>query len=147
MKGTLILGALCLALASCSSSPVPDWYYTSQCQQPDDVSLEQWLPHALPIEEYEKNVFDCSELSAYAEWLAENCGYDTIIVVARRPGKLGRHSWVVVEGRTLDAETGVWDAEQWLPEKIIVELDDLGEALEYDSSDWNWWIVKPELRN
>lgn len=152
---TLVVAALALlgAVLACGTPGpvpaeviVPSWYYDSPCRMPAGETLEHWLPHALPIESYEKGVFACGELSAYAEWLAENCGYDAQILVGRYPGKIGRHAWVVIEGRTLDAETGVWDAEQWLPEKTLVTLEDLEEAIEYDTTAWLWWLVYPELK-
>lgn len=148
-----ILLALLLALTSgCgvvpgavpATSVVPDWYYSSPCRQPEGVSLEQWLPHELPIEDYELDVFDCSELSAYAEWLAENCGYDTQIVVGRFPGSVDRHAWVVVDGRILDTETGTWDVDQC---RTIIVLEDLAEAIEYEATEWLWWIARPGLKD
>ena len=143
MKVLPLLTMVCVALAvfigtnNASAAEVPDWYYNSPCQQ--EGSLEQWLPWALPIEDYELGVFDCSELSAYAEWLCENCGYDTVIVVG------SHHAWVIVEGRVLDAQTAVWDAGSWLPLPEAV-LENIDEAQAISSTDWDWWIAKPELR-
>lgn len=142
---TVALGCSGAGIASRAIS-VPDWYYNSPCLMPADETLEQWLPWALPIEDYEKNVFDCSDLSAYAEWLAENCGYDTVIAVTRPTIGHSGHAWVIVEGRILDAETGVWDAGQWLPLPEMV-FEDLSEALGYSAAEWNWWLSKPELRS
>jgi len=144
MKTLLLLALVAAGLAvgvGVQSLPpdIPDWYYNGPCLQGDET-LEQWLPYALPIEDYEPGVFDCSDLSAYAEWLAENCGYDTVIEVG------SRHAWVVVEGRTLDAQTGVWDAEQWLPDTEFV-FEDLAAAIDHSAADWSWWITKPELRS
>ena len=139
---SLVAMALLVAIATRSSAdPVPDWYYDSPCQQ--EGTLEQWLPWALPIEDYELGVFDCSDLSAYAEWLAEACGYDTVIAITRpRVGEPG-HAWVIVEGRALDTQTGVW-AGQWLPAPDLV-FEDIGEAIDHSAAEWSWWVAKPEL--
>jgi hypothetical protein len=150
MGTLLLLGAVALGLVigigvdSAAEPAIPEWYYSSPCQMPAGETLEHWLPWALPIEDYERNVFDCSDLSAYAEWLAENCGYDTVIAVTRPTvGKCG-HAWVVIEGRTLDAETGVWDADPWLPLPEMT-FEDIGEAVDY-ADEWSWWTTYPELR-
>ena len=139
---SLVAMALMVAIATRGSAdPVPDWYYSSPCQQ--EGTLEQWLPWALPIEDYELSVFDCSELSAYAEWLAENCGYDTVIAVVRPWAGEPGHAWVVVEGRALDAQTGVWATRLPAPDLIF---EDVGEAIDHSAADWDWWVAKPELR-
>lgn len=140
---SIVATALMVGIATRdSAAELPEWYYNSPCQQ--EGTLEQWLPWALPIEDYESGVFDCSELSAYAEWLAENCGYDTVIAITRPRVGVPGHAWVIVEGRTLDAQTGVWDAEQWLPTPDLV-FEDIGEAIDHSAADWDWWVAKPEL--
>lgn len=50
----------------------------------------------LPVN-YEINVFDCSESSAYLEWMLEKYGFDTQIAVGRAPfDKSVYHAWVLV---------------------------------------------------
>lgn len=131
---------------SAAEVPVPEWYYDSPCLMPEGETLEHWLPWALPIELYEKDVLDCSELSAYAEWLSENCGYDTTIVVYLPKAGQSGHAWVVVEGRVLDAQTGVWDAGPWLPPGEVV-FQDVYEAGQWSPTEWDWWTAYPELRS
>ena len=48
--------------------------------------------------EYEENLFDCSESSAYLEWSLENSGFDANIVVGPDPSgdSTNYHSWVLV---------------------------------------------------
>jgi len=57
------------------------------------LTLEFKLPRG-----YEKNVFDCSESSAYLEWALENAGFDAYIAVGRTPWnpESGNHAWVIV---------------------------------------------------
>ena len=47
--------------------------------------------------EYELNVFDCSESSAYLEWALENAGFDAEIVIGKDPTDptQGNHAWVI----------------------------------------------------
>jgi hypothetical protein len=46
---------------------------------------------------YEKNVFDCSESTAYLEWALENAGFDAYIAVGPTPWDQseGYHAWVL----------------------------------------------------
>jgi hypothetical protein len=47
--------------------------------------------------DYEEDLFDCSESSAYLEWSLENSGFDAYIVVGPDPsGESGYHAWVLV---------------------------------------------------
>jgi len=48
--------------------------------------------------DYEENVFDCSETSAYLEWALENAGFDAKIVVGPFPQDStgASHAWVIV---------------------------------------------------
>ncbi len=47
--------------------------------------------------EYEENLFDCSESSAYLEWSLENSGFDANIIVGPDPSDSANyHSWVIV---------------------------------------------------
>jgi len=57
--------------------------------------------------DYELNVFDCSESSAYLEWALENAGFMAVIVVGPSPsGEVGvDHAWVIA--RTRDYQVAI----------------------------------------
>jgi len=55
------------------------------------------------------------------------------------------HAWVIIEGRTLDAQTGVWDLEQWYPAPTLL-FENLDEAQARSPFDWDWWVVRSELK-
>lgn len=72
------------------------------------LNREFKVPH-----KYEKNVFDCSEISAYTEWALEDAGFDAYIVLGEvdfGSNNKGTHAWnmVKVGGATyyIDASSG-----------------------------------------
>ena len=94
---------LVVAIDARGTSPIPERYYASPCQQPAGVSLEDWLTN-LEWVPFEKDVYDCTEMSARIEWLAENCGYDAVI------GCDADHCWVLVEGAAFESTGNYWVA-------------------------------------
>lgn len=135
---TLVAGSLVVAVGT-SAAEDPGatpglWYYNSPCQQ--EGNLYDWLSD-LPWAPYEYGVYDCSEMSAYIEWLAENCGYHAVI------GCGDAHCWVLVEGMAFEP-TGQY----WVDHRA--DLDYYSPDVVYDSipagPEWDWWRVHPELR-
>lgn len=131
--------------------PIPDWYYSSPCQQPEGTTLDDWL-RTLPWHgELELGGWDCTQLSAYVEWLTENCGYDTVIVCREGTEDVYGHCWLDIEGQPYEATGFYWidlntadptfyDADLW--------FQDVWEAWAFDpqESEWAWWITYPILR-
>ena len=46
---------------------------------------------------YERNVFDCSQMSSALSWYLENEGWDTKIVCGNCPFSDGYHAWLLVK--------------------------------------------------
>jgi len=68
---------------------VPKNYYSY-----DKDLLRIFLKHVVIPHGYKKDVFDCSEISSFMEWLLENYGFHAKIAVGERDG-VG-HAWVIV---------------------------------------------------
>lgn len=80
---------------------VPHSYYSTNMFKHhtntwDELSRFLTSEFKLP-RDYELNVFDCSESSAYVEWALENAGFNAEIVVGHTPWDptSGRHAWVI----------------------------------------------------
>jgi len=96
------------------------------------------LPH-----KYERETFDCSEISAYVEWALEDAGFDAYIVLAED------HAWnmVKVAGATyyVDMSSGkpyIFKSDKRYP-KIVKVFKNIYEAVDYYHSvkEWDWWSV------
>jgi len=81
---------------------VPHSYYSTNVFKQysntwNDLSRFLTSEFRLPSD-YEENVFDCSETSAYLEWALENAGFDAKIVVGPSPQDPtgDYHAWVIV---------------------------------------------------
>ena len=150
----LIAGLLAMG-ASTTAAPeaMPDlgWYYDSPCQQPEGVSLHDWLA-GLPLHQVEIGGWDCSQSSAYVEWLAQNCGHDAVI--ACHVTHKSTHCWTVVEGHPYESTGFHWvDQESANTERYnsTVVLENIHAAWQYEDSwsstkEWAWWLTYPDLR-
>lgn len=62
--------------------------------------LRTTMYNVAKIKAYRLDIFDCSERSAYYEYVLENFGYDTHIIVGRppwNPYSQGAHAWLIVK--------------------------------------------------
>jgi hypothetical protein len=111
----------------------------------------------IPLREYELDKFDCSESSAFVEWLCEGAGFHALIATgyARDPylGIPQRHAWVVVKlpcGDMVPIEATTLTipsrsdkfAPYYDPPSIYETPDDLIKG-EYLLSEFDWWTVPP----
>ncbi|MHC1687155.1 MAG: hypothetical protein AB9879_05545 [Methanothrix sp.] len=98
---------LCAVICGCMESPttlspsatIPSPYY---------AKADPWLDHSIfgvetligsgIIRKYDINVFDCSEMAAYLEWMLEKHGFDAKICLADRfaNGSIA-HAWVAID--------------------------------------------------
>lgn len=152
---------------------VPHSYYYSDAFSHhsntfDDLRLFLIFDFSLP-KEYEINVFDCSESSAYLEWALEIAGFDAEIAVGPTPWdpEGGYHAWVIVHTEEYKvaieatALTGGYKFSQLFLLRIpsVVYWDDpqipgwenyyegydylyknIYEAIRiYHVREWNWW--------
>lgn len=62
-----------------SVGEIPSDYYNNMCIIPEGMGVKEWLTAAEWVKPYELNSWDCSEMSAYTEWVLENCGYESMI--------------------------------------------------------------------
>lgn len=81
---------------------VPHSYYSTDTFKHHENTWEE-LSRFLTSEfklprDYELNVFDCSESSAYLEWALENAGFNAELIVGTDPSgdTSGDHAWVIV---------------------------------------------------
>ncbi|PKM92109.1 MAG: hypothetical protein CVU81_02270 [Euryarchaeota archaeon HGW-Euryarchaeota-1] len=58
---------------------------------------------------YKRDLFDCSEMSAYLEWCLEGAGFTAKIVTGEAPWNTttGYHAWVIVNDLTQGNTTGI----------------------------------------
>ena len=78
---------------SFSLNPIPDNYYNQSNTLPDGVTVSEFLNNGKWIDKYEKGGWDCSQMSAYTEFVLENNGVHCIIVKSDKM----EHAWVMVE--------------------------------------------------
>ena len=125
--------------------PIPEPYYTGTFN-PDLTygDLERVVFDASMPHEYERDVFDCTEGSAYMEWYLENKGFDTIIRLKNR------HAYVIVRLNPKDECVNsflVHGRAQFLgycryddENSNHNEYEDIYEACEQGwYSEWDWW--------
>ena len=142
----LLAGALMLpAEPQRAPAPLPEDYYDRPCQASGD--FYEWIGSLEVYGDVEPGGWDCSQMSAYIEWLAENCGHDAKI--AMRYGTPG-HSWVVIDDRPFEATGFHWIPSSWKDEyKADSVIEDIGDLFwgcdEAFYSAWGWWITYPEL--
>jgi len=126
-----------------NAATIPKWYYDSPCQQPNGVSLYNWLEN-LQLPPYEIYKFDCSQRAAYVEWLAESCGVNTVFVAEEFDGYA--HMWLMIDGYAY--ETG--EHNRWVaPGDWHYAPDDTWESLyelPYIDEEFGWWLTYPQLR-
>jgi hypothetical protein len=122
-----------------------------------DVEGLTYFLSQIPLREYELDKFDCSESSAFVEWLCEGAGFHVLIATgyARDPylGIPQRHAWVIVklssgdmvpiEATTLTIPSRSDNfAPYYDPPSIYETPDDLIKG-EYLLSEFDWWTVPP----
>lgn len=127
-----------------------EFYYASLAEQRFGVDdLNEYLDRWEWIEgTFTKDVFDCSEMSAYIEWRLENEGYNTYIVCGESPSGSGYHAWLLVETSEdayMPVEATWYDVVWWDNAYFdnYYEYDHLFEtihdALDYSYNEFDWW--------
>jgi len=89
---------LLLMLVTQACGEIPDPYYHPEPCDPTLLNLIFAIPDELPP--YQEDVWDCSNMAAYLEWLLENKGFNTSIVLSIYFPGLGPdecHAWVAVD--------------------------------------------------
>lgn len=88
--------------------------------------------------DYKENYFDCSERSAFVEYLLENEGFNTDIVGNET------HCWVIVEaeaGKFVHIET-VASPSYFIDNKqYLYRYRSIYEAMQSNSDEYDWWNV------
>jgi len=87
-------------------NPIPKGYYTVDLE-PDRTNtytnLEKYMKNFFHIHRYKRDVYDCSEMSAFLEHMLEDAGFDAYIAIKRqwgknpKTGKIEGHAWVLVK--------------------------------------------------
>lgn len=107
-----------------------------------------------PTLRYERDVFDCTESSAYVEWALENAGVDDQIVDGPTPWSQtsGFHSWIIVNTQTQQVAIeatirprivykDAWDATAWQNyyHGYYALYENVYEAIRHGSiQQWDW---------
>ena len=81
-------------LESDKSGQVPRRYYSHACPVQNGENpqvMYNWLSNLSFTVPYEEHGFDCSQSSAFLEWVLENCGYETAFYLSTN------HVWLRVE--------------------------------------------------
>lgn len=142
---------------------VPEWYYDSACQCPDGVDFYDWFANLEWAHPYQRLTWDCSQMSAYAEWLAESCGHRAIFAIATTTDfPVGNmHMWLLVDTgndyKVYESTVPKWrdrpgysyglstnsyydptETYEGLPELYIDYSDNF-------LSEFGWWLKHPDL--
>jgi len=88
------------------------------------------------LKQYEENIFDCSEMSAFLEYWLENKGFNTDIVTN------ADHSWIIVE-----TERGNWvHVESTSSQPYIIDerpyirrFKEIFQAINISPTEYDWW--------
>jgi hypothetical protein len=128
------------------------FYYVKPKQQYGVNNLSSYLSGRQWLREYEANVFDCSEMSAYVERDLECYGFHTLIAVGNSPsGSNLKHAWLLVEvesgkympveATTTPSPSVVWQNNPNFNNYLKCErtFDTIQEALAYAPSEFDWW--------
>lgn len=92
--------------------------------------------------DYKENYFDCSERSAFVEYLLENEGFNTDIVGNET------HCWVIVEaGKFVHIET-VTSPPYFIDNKqYLYRYRSIYEAMQSNSDEYDWWNIAKENKD
>lgn len=126
---------------------IPDDYY-NQTSSPSNASIMNELRNWKWNREYEINVFDCSDMSAYLEYYLENRGFNTTICTG------DHHAWILInidDTEIAYETTGCYfvynDPEYYSPDKKYNTIYDLHEyylgfyyGQESFDEEYAWWL-------
>ncbi len=124
------------------------YYMKPETQKFGVYNLDDELQQLFWTEPYQREVFDCSEMSACLEWYLENKGWHTKIVSGDSPFGSGRHAWLLVEasdGKYMPVEsTSIrvvwWDDQNWDGYwEYDRRFETIQDALEYSEYGYDWW--------
>ena len=125
------------------------FYYLKPEQQYGIQNLATYIRSRKWNREYEKDVFDCTEMSTALEWRLENQGFHTFIVIGDSPSEPGvGHAWLLVEtsnGKYTPVEaTGmyvVYSGSQYFNDyfEYDQQFETIQEAMEYSPTGYEWW--------
>ena len=108
----------------------------------DTLSDGKWLV------DYKREVFDCSEMSAFLERYLELQGWHTYIAVGESPTGTGRHAWLLVE----TSPNRYTPVEATVPKVIYPDdphydnyfdydhiFESIEDAVKYSQTEFDWW--------
>jgi len=124
--------------------PINDGVYYNNVERVDDFEklCELVEFHYCPLK-YEKNITDCSEMSAYWEWYLENEGYHTLFIWTNHIFG-DNHMWLLVETDIgyVALETS-WEQHAIIKTENYFEgqtCEDIYEAIKvFGISEVDWW--------
>ncbi len=125
------------------------FYYIKPEQRFGVSGLASVVEHFGWLTEYERDQYDCTEMSASLEWILENQGFHTLIVAGESPAVSGvRHAWLLVETspgkytpveaterRVVYTDTAYFDNYF----KYERKFENIQEAMDYNPYDFDWW--------
>ena len=124
-------------------SSIPEPYYIDTKRGVKDISeLKTALKQIKHIQEYEVRVYDCSEMSAYTEYILENKGFNVTIL------SNGRHAWLAVHNIADSEDVHIECTRRPHPGLKTVtpytkSYKDIyaacGRSTNTSCPSWNWW--------
>jgi hypothetical protein len=129
------------------------FYYNGMVEQQYGVSnLESCLKWEWKESAYKPASFDCSEMSAFLEWMLENEGFHTVIVAGKSPdGSSEKHAWLLVETSPreyMPVEATAFSIVYWDSPyfdnyfQYDRQFETIQEALTYSPTEFDWWELK-----
>lgn len=120
---------------------VPEPYYISVPQQYDINILQEYLQQREWKRNYEPDVFDCTEMSAFLERVLENEGFHTYIIVGQYNNdwhawlkvEIAPQEYVVVEATTLTVIDNTYKYRE------TSQYETIYDVLEIEQSSVDWW--------
>lgn len=126
---------------------IPEPYYTLVPQQYGLENLRGCLWGRGWNKEYEADIFDCTEMSAFLERWLENRGFHTYIVGGEYEGE--PHAWVKVEVAPqkyvlveTTAVSVVMNKDEFNKYHRTNQYETIYDALERCQTAYDWWNVK-----
>ena len=119
---------------------IPEPYYLDVKKGTKNISeLREVLKGIKYPHSYEISVFDCSEMSSYAEWFLENKGFDTVICTNKTWGHAYARAYLIGGNANIECipPVHITSYEKYNhPEDIYV---DIYEAIWNYPWEFNWW--------
>ena len=150
MKFAAIFLVIVVLMCWNAQAQIPNNYYKSKIA----VKLSpEFIENLIPDwrMEYVENKFDCSEMSACAQYLLSNVGIKTYICIS----EIQNHAWVMCEtSKGLIAyDVTLWKGQRLIKDKTSYyykpeyKFDSIIDAYDACPEAFDWWLDAPKYLN